>query len=62
MYDFFLTNTTVEPFNWTTTRGSGLMKELKINGMEDQTMRLFKTVTKLLILLIDGLVKSQNVF
>ena len=28
MYDSFLTNTTVEPFNWTTTRGSGLMKEL----------------------------------
>jgi hypothetical protein len=30
MYDSFLTNATVEPFNWTTTRGSGLMKELML--------------------------------
>ena len=28
----FTTNTTVEPFQGTTTRGSGLMKELKSNA------------------------------
>ena len=34
MYEIFITNTTVEPFHWTTTRGSGLMKELKFARAE----------------------------
>jgi hypothetical protein len=32
MYEIVITNTTVEPFHGTTTRGSGLMIELKMQS------------------------------